>query len=585
MSQPELTWLLDRGDAAPLHLDADDVVDLLGGAAAAARASGTTVTAHVDQVAGTTVENPADVTALKVTASAKAAAGAPRAHRVGIAIVTNVGPLYSSRQDLLNRFARADAYWRTQSEGRISELTIAGIKEYATALPVTPRLCSERYWEMQREAQALFPDFDIWNKPDHIIIVAPMGCTDAFSGSASVGGGIDSGGAITLIDYGGFYGTLNHELGHNLGLLHFGATSPMYSSEASWSEYGNPYEVMGSGGGTDERPSPALGPLARNVLGISAPNELVDFGVGDGSCAVSRTYELSPVSSFAGTRAIRFGAEEAPAGFGKPFYLSYRDGLSADAGASYASVENFYYGAGVVLEESGRHNVADSALHPVSANTNRLRAGEAVISRGRYTVTLHALGPSARVSIYYDPATGCGDLAPTEPPMPTPPSYVDPTGSRIWVKTSGRTVGQPIAVTVEFYTPEWKRATPPSEQFTIEWFKGREHVGSGNNWVPDRKLAGKLVSARVRYTAQFPAAGGTRTWETAASSDTLFLRAKPADKKNTGKTARKKNVRKDGSRKGTKAKGKKAKGKSRSGRKGDRPGGTAKHRNGATGSR
>jgi hypothetical protein len=284
-----------------------------------------------------------------------------------------VGGLSASQRNTIDAHLTAmidttEAYWVRESEGAISALSIPSADSDANStghFPVIQSnyICSSSTAAVNMWSTAwTYYKANVYNTAASIysfVAVVPNHACESragFIGLGNVGNGFSysgqysSGGTTqalssTLIDArstgAGSGGVLIHELGHNFGLGHsdlFGCTSSSYidykysgAKTCNTYEYYDLFDPMGF-----EVGDPGV---------LSAPHK-IKLGIltaGDGFTAVpslgsgteSSTTDvtISPISDSSGNRAIRV---KDPV-YGKYFYIEYRSGSGADAGALYTT--------------------------------------------------------------------------------------------------------------------------------------------------------------------------------------------------------------------------------------------------------
>ncbi|MGP7961264.1 Ig-like domain repeat protein [Sanguibacter sp. A247] len=354
--------------------------------------------------------------------------------------------------------ARGGAYWRTESGGIVSGLTIRGERTMVTA-DVCSEMSDGGYFDVWTRAQELFGD----SLPStaarmHIIVMLPRSCfTDGWirwTGLATVGAGLSSGGLVFLAEDDAH--TVAHELGHNLGLGH----ANLVTSEGVH-EYGGVHSVMGAGtmSGTHYAP-PALDPGFQAALNI-LPAHRVTVGK-PGAPTVLRTV------SGTNARTLRFADGE-----GGLFYAELRDGSGRDARTFYASDEaygpGYDHGTGVRFSTVQLDSQETPALYTLGGiadgiEWSTVRPGENV-----------RLGVVDRVVSVTSMSAGSAVIA-----------FSAPTASRAGLSKLSVRYGKKTRVTA-------KVTGGSAPQGVVKFFAGKRHVATG------------AVAADGRVSATLPA--------------------------------------------------------------------------------
>lgn len=341
------------------------------------------------------------LTVESASVQARPTASGPVVHRLAIAQVNNLGSYSRDSAALLAQVKVATDYWVDQADGKIASYTIPpAITSYATTKTTVATGCglkgdqstAPEFEPVAQEAAALFPGYDFVNGTDQLIVLMPDVCTPPPGSGGAIGRGrkgvsVSSGGLVIATNATYLADTLAHEFGHNYGLEH--AKSPTQ-------EYGDLYEVMGSGNNVA---SPELGTGYRHEQGLLQPGEVATL---TGTSGVATIGDRSAVAE-TGVR----GVEVIDPDNGDRLWFDLRTGLGSDAGAEYrAGVTAFgqaYRPSGVVVEKD-----LEAGLQLVFPNgQTALAAGETWSNAsGTMKVAVSAFnapGGSASLSSTYAP--------------------------------------------------------------------------------------------------------------------------------------------------------------------------------------
>ena len=416
--------------------------------------------------------------------SPRAPAPGPVAHTTYVAKVTSFpGSFGLTDAQILSTVSASQAYWVREAAGQVpSWTTVTGVAAVASSVASSGCGIGGGGTDFGDVATAVgnaaYPGVDFsGGSPNHLVVVVPDGCGGSTTGRARIGTSFASGGpaivqaqspALTLA-------TLNHELGHNVGLQH--ANNP-------GAEYGDVYEVMGADDGTYS--SPVLGTVYRWEQGIVAAGETVDATAGMAGPQV-----LQPRSSTSGVRSIVFINPDN----GRRYFVDYRNAGGNDTGTCYAASCSYTtsygqsYVPGIVVERED----AASGSFLESGGDGSLQSSESWTS-GRVTVTATSAN-AARVT--YAPAAGTVSGGTASVPAPTALRDVTVTASGFVPAPVGYRYqwtlnGQPIAgaedptlrptpamaggalsVTVTAYAPGYNpvsRASAPQTVAPAAWY-------------------------------------------------------------------------------------------------------------------
>ncbi|MEH3034531.1 MAG: hypothetical protein PGN07_10985 [Aeromicrobium erythreum] len=340
------TWIAEDDhdhDARSAGIELADgrLLPLEEGVAVPQRFEGGRVTA---EVAGPTSDPAgAEVAQARVAApAALTAAPTPTAHRVYVALASNLGAFDAGRSAIEAGVDTTLAEWQQDGAPAISSFTRARTGTFTSSVP-----CDRVSYEVATsEAAAAFPDVSFSNG-NHLVVLVP--CANV-GGVGSVGRSIASGGRL-LLRWGGGYeqAGLRHELGHNLSLLH--ANRRECSTRCSVVEYGNVFSFMGFS--LDDMFDPtALDTVYRDQLGVLAAGEVEDVKLPSGSDVATTTYALRGRGASTGLRGLRITDPRT----GRVSWVDVRDGAGRDAGAFYGSdytLDGSRWSPGVVVTQRG----------------------------------------------------------------------------------------------------------------------------------------------------------------------------------------------------------------------------------------
>jgi hypothetical protein len=413
----------------------------------------------------------------RVTAYALEAPSGPvttsTTHRWYLAVPGNFGPLGMTDADLVGKVRWVADYWKAQSAGVITDITVpAGVTRYtatATTEAAGCGLSGADFSATVNEAAASFPSADFGGSDQLLVLVPPSCSSGGVVGRGTVGAmSLARGGyTISKADPAYFEWTLAHELGHNYGYGHSGL-GPCSPSCAS--EYGDYYSVMG--GAISGKPiPPALGTVSRRLQSILQAGEVETITGGD--TTVRETRVLQPRTAGSGLRSLTVVDPET----GAVLQVDYRAGTDADAGSYYvAGSSAASFRKGVVVETN--RSTTGVALLPGPSSRKAMVAGDS-LTVGRATISVTTVtSSSATVEV-----TVTGAL----------PAYPGP-GS---VALSGPPqVGVPVSAVLAGWSP-----TPSILDYV--WLADGVPIGSagGPSYTPTGEMSGRELSVRVTAVA------------------------------------------------------------------------------------
>ena len=333
-------------------------------------------------------------------------ASGPVAHRVVVAITSNLGPYSQTSEQILAQIKIAADYWIDQADGKITGYELpasTAFVPYNTTTTTVAAGCglagdqesSPDFDAVTTEAAALFPGYDFVNSTDQLVVVMPDQCAQMFAGRGRLGDSVASGG-VSIVSAGPVMSkTQAHEWGHNYGLAHANTSV----------EYGDIYEVMGS---ASQNVPPELGTGYRHEQGLLQPGEVASLTATSGAA----TIRDRAATTESGVR----GVEVIDPDNGARLWFDLRTGTGSDAGAAYrngiTTYGQAYRSQGVVVEQDLGRGLRLQTPGGVTA----LVAGDAWSnSSGTMRVTVSALdaaaGTSTLTSAYAPGAAVAGGAA------------------------------------------------------------------------------------------------------------------------------------------------------------------------------
>jgi hypothetical protein len=367
-------------------------------------------------------------------------------------------------------------YFQEESYGAIS---MTGDVYGWYTLPMTNSGCAVGDWAKAANTAAASAGVNLAGY-QHVIYAFPFASSCYWSGLAEMPG--------SRVWINGYFmlQTLGHELSHNLGVHHAssltclnGGSRVAYSNSCSYSEYGDPFDIMGSGARqTSVYHKGQIGwldPLAQQTI------------------TTSGTYTISPMEWLSGgVQALRIPRGSS----GQYFYLEYRRpyGSYFDTFSLADPVVN-----GVTIRLAPDYSVINLSYlidaNPITASFSDapLRAGQT------FTDSLDGITIST-TSVTAAGATVQVTLPGSTPPPPPPPPPADTVAPSAPGTLSGSVVSGPAVALA------WGAASDNTGVAGYRVYRGITQIGtaSGTTYTDPSPAAGTTQSYSVRA---FDAAG------------------------------------------------------------------------------
>ncbi len=237
------------------------------------------------------------------------------------------------------------------------------------------------------------------------VMAIPGGVSGDCSGVSGLG---DIGGSPSIIYLiNNSFGSLGHELGHNLGLQHAQAwnrcdAGTYYgASNCNLVDYGSPNDMMGTGGGEVQ----AYAKERLGWLGTTDSNGILNV-------TSSGSYTLAPYEGTTGTRALKLLREAESTGSTTAWYfLEYRQPLGFDIGDT-ANTDGVLVSVATSAKQPHLLDMTQSTATRVDA---RLAPGSTYVDgvNGISVTTVSASDAGAVVTISLPTPSGCTHATPT----------------------------------------------------------------------------------------------------------------------------------------------------------------------------
>ena len=289
---------------------------------------------------------------------------APATHHAYVAILKDAGPYDGlTDEDLGDLVRQARNYWTTEAGDAITEFPVT-VRTFVRAHP--DDACEPDYGGggAMAAAEALYPDVDFTQWPNHLVVIVPDECRDDgdygshMVGWASSGVDIASGGQVVVdAEWEDPVRHLVQLFGTNFGL---GGTDVAREC--------NPPDPdsCGGPGPVDDLYSPmawpptshpvALGTASRAQLGLVDESESPVVELAQDEPSVTAHYRIAPRGSDSeetGRRSVTVVDPEN----GRRYYVDYRSGTARDAGAAYVDAPPSQYtsfGTGITVTSVSR---------------------------------------------------------------------------------------------------------------------------------------------------------------------------------------------------------------------------------------
>ncbi|WP_456785719.1 Ig-like domain-containing protein [Cellulomonas sp. P5_C5] len=349
--------------------------------------AGTTIVAEVsapdaegtrDVLSATLTEPAPEVAAAVATAPATA-------HHAYVVVIDDAnasGDITTAQADQLT--TDGGNYWIREAKGSVSSFDIAG-----RATLTLPSSCMYNYASIWQRASALFPDVSFSNG-NHLIVYSPSTCDYDYTGIGTVGSDLADGGLIQIADT--YWSTVAHELGHNVSLGH----ANLEFSPSNIGEYYGAFGVMSARIGSylpatleaGFQELLALPGRATHRTTLAWPTQ-----------PTTSVVTLSPSTSGTGVTAVQFTDPTT----GATYFVEYRAGAGADAGAFYTTGRSLSVTGGSVTYSPGVHitridgedlttlSTFDGARYWATQSTGKTYAA----TPATFTVSVTALSTSA----------------------------------------------------------------------------------------------------------------------------------------------------------------------------------------------
>jgi hypothetical protein len=365
-------------------------------------------------------------------------------------------------------------YFQEESYGAVS---LTGDVYGWYTLPMSNAGCATSTWANAANAMATSAGVNL-AAYQHIVYAFPFADSCYWSGLASMPG--------SHVWINGYFmlQTLGHELSHNLGVHHAASLSCLnggsrvaYSSSCSYSEYGDPFDIMGSGPYQTSVYHKAqigwLNPLAQQTVTSSG------------------TYTISPTEWAAGgVQALRIPRGAS----GQYFYLEYRRPYGFDTFNLADPVVN-----GVTIRVAPDTSVINLS-YLIDANPATSTFNDAALRAGQtFTDSVDGITVST-TSVNSSGATVQVTLPGSTPPPPPPPPPADTTAPSAPGTLTGAAVSGPAVALA------WGAASDNTGVAGYRVYRGVAQIATvtGTNYTDTAVAAGTTQSYTVRA---FDAAG------------------------------------------------------------------------------
>lgn len=288
-----------------------------------------------------------------VSAPTTAAATVTKRHSAYVFYV----PAYPARSEasITNIISDTGTYWKNQSDGKVSGLTIKGYKRGSTSL--ARYACDfSGLWEYAAKQFGHSPNF-FMKDGRHLFVFVDSGCGSGTAGLGTIGS-LHRGGLVWVdLYYKKDLDVSAHEMGHNMGLAHSqvricGASglTGRIDSATSWQWEGRPFQAQKPAtspcrdveyndywsvmGGAFVAKPPALTIPQKEAIGILKSGSMKRVSTAGG---VTQEFDLAP----SGLNAGLMGLKVATSGSGT-LYVEYRTSAGQDSGLNLNGPGEFY---------------------------------------------------------------------------------------------------------------------------------------------------------------------------------------------------------------------------------------------------
>lgn len=362
-----------------------------------------------------------------------------------------------------------NAYFQEESYGAIS---MTGDVYGWYTLPLTNSGCAVSDWANAATTAAAAAGVNL-SGYQHVVYAFPFASSCGWSGLASMPG--------SHVWINGYFQlqTLGHELSHNLGVHHAsslaclnGGSRVAYSSSCSYSEYGDPFDIMGSA-------ARQTSVYHKGQFGWLAP-------LAQQTVTTSGTYTISPTEwASGGVQALRVARGTS----GQYFYLEYRRpyGSYFDTFSPSDPVVN-----GVTIRLAPDYSVINLS-YLIDANPATSTFTDAPLRAGQTftdsidgitiaTTTVTTAGATVQVTL------------PGSTPPPPPPPPADTTAPTAPGTLSGSVISGPAVALA------WGAASDNTGVAGYRVFRGTTQIGtaSGTTYTDPSPTAGTTQSYTVR---------------------------------------------------------------------------------------
>lgn len=218
---------------------------------------------------------------------------------------------YTIAQATATMFGATNSVASYYNETSLGATTLSGdVAGWYTATINKPTTCDISAVQTQAESAATAHGYNLASYQFKVYLFRQLPC--GWSGLASVGS------AGAWINQAHTVYVTGHELGHNYGVLHshsYNCSPNFIGGTCSRSEYGDPFDIMGSG-------TRHFAGWSKNYFGWMTPSEVYTVALG-----ASGTYTLSPQENRGGVRGLVVNTDA-----GRTYWIEYRKSTGFDTG-------------------------------------------------------------------------------------------------------------------------------------------------------------------------------------------------------------------------------------------------------------